>query len=74
MNKKNVSAAERFDSLQMRSQRGTEKYASKKNEDEASEEEHEIEEADLEKKKQDSEIIKGEAQYDEMQHKRDGNW
>lgn len=50
-NKKN-EAMERFDSMQMRAQRGTEKYASKrKNLDEASEDEKEEQFDELQRKR-----------------------
>ena len=58
-NEKKNEARDRFDSMQMRAQRGTERYASKKKEkvniDEASEDEKE-------------------EQFDELQRKRDQNY
>lgn len=53
-NSNDLSAMQRYDSMGSRVARGTERYASKKNEDEASEEEHEIQKEELERKKQNS--------------------
>ena len=59
-----------LDTLSSRTARGTQRYASKKNEDEASQEEHDIEKEDLERKKTEQ----NEENYDELQRKRDTSY
>ena len=68
--KKNLSWRDKLDTLSSRTARGTQRYASKKNEDEASKEEHEIEKDDLERKKTEQ----NEDNYDELQRKRDTSY
>ena len=68
-NKKN-DTLQFLDTLSSRTARGTQRYASKKNEDEASQEEHDIEKEDLERKKTEQ----NEDNYDELQRKRDTSY